>query len=77
VRDSAVIEEIEPADGRRQWRFDLARANRRLLERAGIPASQIEDAGICTSCHVAEYSSHRAEHGQAWRFGAMIALADK
>jgi YfiH family protein len=75
VQDSDVIEEIAPVDGRRQWRFDLARANRRLLERAGIPAGQIEDAEICTSCHVADYPSHRAEHGQAGRFAAMIALA--
>lgn len=77
VHDAEVIEEIAPAEGKRQWRFDLARANRRLLERAGIPADQIEDSGICTSCHIAQYPSHRAEHGQAGRFAAMIALADR
>jgi YfiH family protein len=76
VHDPAVTEEIAPADGRRQWRFDLPLANRRLLERAGIPAGQIEDAGICTSCHVAEYSSHRAEQGRAGRFAAIIALTE-
>jgi YfiH family protein len=76
VDDPTVAEEITPADGRRQWRFDLARANRRLLERAGVPAGQIEDSGVCTSCNVAEFPSHRAEHGQAGRFAAMIALAN-
>lgn len=76
VADPAVTEEIAPVDGKRQWRFDLARANRRLLERAGIPAARIEDAATCTSCHVAAYPSHRAEHGQAGRFAALIALVD-
>jgi polyphenol oxidase len=76
VHDPDVIREVDPAGGKRQWRFDLARANRRLLERAGIPSDQIEDIGICTSCHVADYPSHRAEHGQAGRFGAIIALRD-
>ena len=75
VTDPAVAEEIAPRDGRQQWRFDLARANRRLLERAGIPAHQIEDAGLCTSCHVDQFPSHRAEQGQAGRFAAIIALA--
>ncbi len=74
--DAAVIEEIAPVDGRRQWRFDLARANRRLLERAGVAPDRIEDAGICTSCQVAEYPSHRAEAGQAGRFAAIIGLAE-
>ena len=74
VHDPDVIEEIGPVEGKRQWRFDLARANRRLLERTGIPSAQIEDSGICTSCHVADYPSHRAEHGKAGRFVALIAL---
>lgn len=76
VSDTAVIEEIDPVNGRRQWRFDLARANRRLLERTGIPDAQIEDSGICTSCHVAHYPSHRAEQGKAGRFAALIALGE-
>ncbi len=72
--DTAVLEEIAPVAGRRQWRFDLALANRQLLERAGVPATQIEDAAICTSCQVAHYPSHRAEAGQAGRFAAIIGL---
>ena len=57
-----------------QWRFDLPRANRLLLERAGVPAAPIEDAATCTACHVDEYFSHRAEQGRAGRFGALIML---
>jgi hypothetical protein len=74
VSDSAVATEIAQVNGRRQWRFDLPRANRLLLERAGVLPAQIEDAARCTACHVAELPSHRAEHGQAGRFAALICL---
>ena len=75
IDDDRALAEIAPIDGRRQWRFDLARANRLLLERAGVPADRIEDAAICTACNVAAFPSHRAEHGQAGRFAAIISLA--
>jgi polyphenol oxidase len=52
--------------------FDLWAANRLLLERAGV--RQIEVAGICTACHLEDWYSHRGEHGQTGRFGALIAL---
>lgn len=74
VADPSVAREIAPQGERRQWRFDLARANRRLLERAGVAPERIEDAGICTACQVARYPSHRAEAGRAGRFAALIAL---
>ena len=75
VADPLVLEEIAPDNGRRQWRFDLARANRLLLQRAGVPVEQIEDAAICTACNVATFPSHRAQQGQAGRFAAIISLA--
>lgn len=68
------IVRAEP-DRASQWRFDLPGANRMLLQRAGLGPDQIEDAATCTACHVAGYFSHRAEHGQAGRFAAVIALA--
>jgi YfiH family protein len=74
VADETVLEEIAPVAGRRQWRFDLARANRLLLERAGVRPEQIEDTAICTSCNVAAFPSHRAQQGQAGRFAAIISL---
>jgi polyphenol oxidase len=52
--------------------FDLWAANRLILERAGV--AQIDLAEICTACHVHDWYSHRAEHGQTGRFGAIIAL---
>lgn len=57
-----------------QWRFDLPRANQVLLERAGVDAQRIELSGICTSCSVRNYFSHRAEAGRAGRFAALIGL---
>jgi polyphenol oxidase len=77
VSDSAVATEIAPVNGRRQWRFDLPRANRLLLERAGVLPAQIEDTARCTACHVTELPSHRAEHGQAGRFAALICLTTR
>ncbi|MBN1450720.1 MAG: peptidoglycan editing factor PgeF [Anaerolineales bacterium] len=52
--------------------FDLWKANRFLLERAGV--TQIETAGICTACHPDDWFSYRGEKGKTGRFGALIAL---
>nr|MBC7244780.1 peptidoglycan editing factor PgeF [Chloroflexota bacterium] len=52
--------------------FDLPGAVRRQLQDLGV--TQIEDSGLCTSCHTAEFFSHRAEHGRTGRFAAMLAL---
>lgn len=52
--------------------FDLWRANRYLLERAGV--EQIELAGICTACYTDDWYSHRAEKGRTGRFGVLIFL---
>jgi len=54
--------------------FDLWAANRWWLTQAGMPAAQIETAGICTACHVDDWYSHRAEDGRTGRFGALLAL---
>jgi YfiH family protein len=52
--------------------FDLWRANRIVLESAGV--KQVEIAGLCTACNPGDWYSHRAEHGVTGRFGALIAL---
>lgn len=70
-RDGA-LEEVGGASDR--WRFDLPRANHWLLVRAGVDPERIEMSGICTSCRVSEYFSHRAEQGRAGRCAALIAL---
>jgi polyphenol oxidase len=77
-----VVERVEAAFGEESGRLlpgedgqtclDLWEANRLLLERAGV--RQIEISGICTACHPEDWYSHRREHGQTGRFGALIAL---
>lgn len=74
VADEMVSMEVESVAGRRQWRFDLARANRLLLERAGVGPERIEEAALCTACNVERFPSHRAQQGQAGRFAAIISL---
>ena len=57
-------------------RLDLWEANRLALVEAGVPAEQIEVAGVCTQCQSDQFFSHRANQGQpAGRFAALIRLA--
>lgn len=62
--------------GRRpgHWQLDLPAANRDQLLAAGLPAAQVAVAGICTSCRVGEFYSHRAESGRAGRQAAILML---
>jgi purine-nucleoside/S-methyl-5'-thioadenosine phosphorylase / adenosine deaminase len=41
--------------------LDLAEANRRQLQTAGIPAAHISDCGLCTSCLPEQFFSFRRE----------------
>jgi YfiH family protein len=52
--------------------LDLAEANRRQLVTAGVSARNISDLGLCTSCHLDMFFSHRAEKGKT---GRMMAAA--
>jgi YfiH family protein len=57
--------------------FDLQRANRLILETAGMSEDHIENAGMCTSCRTDLFFSHRAENGNTGRFGTLIMLHDR
>jgi YfiH family protein len=65
-------EELQPFGSK--WTFDLDRANRVLLTRAGVPAAQIESSGICTRCSAEEWFSHRGQGPATGRYGAFIAI---
>ncbi|MHB1006955.1 MAG: peptidoglycan editing factor PgeF [Chloroflexota bacterium] len=54
--------------------LDLWRANACQLEAVGVPAANVEVAGVCTACHTDLYFSHRRERGRTGRFGAVIGL---
>ena len=57
-------------------KLDLWQANRQALIEAGVPAENIEVAGICTRCESDRFFSHRANAGQpAGRFAALIRIA--
>lgn len=79
-----VAEEIEdacPAGSRVTQRVngrihaDLPSAVEAQLKDVGI--HQIEHSGLCTSCRVDEFFSHRAEHGQTGRFGIVMEWRDE
>jgi copper oxidase (laccase) domain-containing protein len=54
--------------------LDLWRANVDQLAAAGLARQRIHVAGICTICRNDLFPSHRAEAGQAGRFGALIGI---
>lgn len=55
--------------------FDLWRANRLILETAGIPPGNIEIAGICTMTRTDLFYSYRREGRGCGHFGLMAGLA--
>lgn len=61
---------LQPTDGR--IHLNLWETNRLVLENAGV--RHIEVSGLCTACHMVDWYSHRGEHGQTGRFGALIGL---
>jgi len=54
--------------------LDLAEANRRQLIDAGIPAKNIVDLQMCTSCRRDLFFSHRAERGITGRMMAVVGV---
>ena len=54
---------------------DLRSVNRALLERAGVPPSQIEDVGGCTFSDPARFESYRRDGPRSGRMRGLIALA--
>ncbi|MHB1132730.1 MAG: peptidoglycan editing factor PgeF [Chloroflexota bacterium] len=52
--------------------LDLWRANAYQLESEGVPAQNIEVAGLCTACRTDLFFSHRAEKGRTGRMGAVV-----
>ena len=47
--------------------LDLRRANRLILQNAGVPAARISEVGPCTSCHSDVLYSHRRSGGRTGR----------
>jgi YfiH family protein len=52
--------------------LNLAEANRRQLEMAGVPADQIFDSGLCTYCRIETFYSFRREPADPGRLISAI-----
>ncbi len=63
---------VRRVDGRSY--LDLPAAVQAQLCAAGV--ERVEDSGLCTSCRVDEFFSHRAERGRTGRFGVVIELLE-
>jgi polyphenol oxidase len=70
--DDESIERWFVREAGRKPHFDLWRANREQLERAGVPAHAIHVAGLCTRTHADLFHSYRAAGPQAGRMAAVI-----
>jgi polyphenol oxidase len=57
--------------------LDLALANVRQLQSAGVPQAQIESDAPCTSCHPELFFSHRRDSGHTGRMMGVIGIRKK
>lgn len=64
----------ERTDLDRQTTIDLAEANRRQLIAAGVPASQIHGAELCTVCRGADFFSWRRDRQRTGRMYSWIGI---
>ena len=65
---------LSKCDENGKWMLDLPLANRLQIQNAGVPLENISLAGICTSCHVDDFFSHRRETGKTGRQLSFIVL---
>ena len=54
---------LQPGPKKDKWMLDLVEANRRQLLEAGVPESNIEVSGYCTTCNQDMFFSHRGSGG--------------
>jgi YfiH family protein len=60
-----------------QTHLDLASENRKQLESAGVPASNIQALGVCTFCDAERFFSYRREKDKAGRMTSFIRIEPK
>jgi YfiH family protein len=54
--------------------LDLAKANRRQLEDAGVPAANVTDLALCTACDPKLLFSYRAQSGKTGRLWGAVGI---
>lgn len=67
---ATLFPEWEPATGKRK--LDLAEANRRQMQAAGITTNHIFDCCLCTTCQTSQFYSYRREPENPGRMVAAI-----
>lgn len=72
MRFSGLFPERDGLDARTT--IDLSEANRRLLERCGVPRDQIFSAGLCTMCMAGDFHSFRRDRDRAGRMLSIIGV---
>lgn len=83
VRDAfAALSDLNPGDlirddGNGKYHVDLWETNRRILMRAGVPASSVTVGGVCTRCNADLLFSHRATGGKRGGLAAFLALTEE
>lgn len=66
--------EILFSKGNGKYQLDLWKANRIILEEAGVAADNIQVTDICTCCNPEYLFSHRASRGKRGNLGAFLGL---
>ncbi len=64
-------------DGNGKYHVDLWEANRRTLLLAGVPASSVTVAGVCTKCCANWLFSHRAAGAKRGGLAAFLGVAEE
>ena len=60
--------------GQGKYLLDLWKANRIVLEEAGVPTERIQVTDVCTCCNPDYLFSHRASQGRRGNLGAFLGL---
>lgn len=76
VAEQFPAEAIREIEGEPRPFLDLATANRMQLERVGVPAAQIQVAGVCTYAREDWFHSYRRDADQSGRMLAVIGVRD-
>ena len=72
VESATVTSGLKKENGK--YQLDLWRANKVVLEEAGVRKEQIAVTNVCTSCNSEVLFSHRASNGRRGNLAAFLAL---
>lgn len=74
-RDASFPPHVYEPDPEGRYRLDLLKANRWVLEQAGVRSENIWASGYCTSSDPEKFYSYRRDEGRTGRHWAVISLS--